>query len=411
MKYIIALFILLVLISCSNRVTQNINTETASLDGYIIPENASADTLQFTISAILADNDTITYTTSADENGYFIIKKMKPGNYNVLVSSNSFYYLSKSLTTSLFIDKKTSLGEIHLSRIEPNSSLEGYIVAENIPVQNTIIEISYKIETDQYIVAKTISADSTGYYKATNLFPRDVKIVYSLENFDPITKYISLHENQITTLDTVYFELINEIPQKTISIDGVIDSDWQPLYQNNHTSNWSSSNDFSAFYVAFSPDTLYIAVTGGFDNSGNCVNIYIDKDYKEETGINDFSQISGGSIGNHLRKNIVVDDNFGADLAFSEWALSSDIKLVSLSDAENVNQNELNFNYSINTSVMEIAIPIYELYENGEIPSAQKLAIVAIIGGGGDQYFADDTIPQQENAAHFSSVLKMKFPQ
>ena len=97
-------------------------------------------------------------------------------------------------------------------------------------------------------------------------------------------------------------------------------------------------------------------------------------------------------------------------MAFTAWALSSDIAVVSLKNPSQVNENLLNANFSLTPSVIEIAIPLSEIYSDKNFPAGQKIAIIAIIGGGGDQYIADDTIPQQTDVSHFTSVLKMKFP-
>ena len=411
MKYILGIMIILLMIGCSNKVTTNIDINSSSLDGYISLQNATPDTVGIFITAILDDSKSITYQDTADENGYFYITDMRPGNYTVKITFDTFAFLSQTKSAKLIIDKKTTLGTIYFNQIEPNSSIQGYVESQNQHSEETQIDIFYKTDEEQYILSETIHPDTTGFYSAEHLFPRDIKLTYNLTGFDPITKFISLVANQITQIDTVVFENIPIITNQSITIDGVIDNGWQPIYTNNHTSNWSATNDFADFYIAYDDDSLYIAVTGGFDPSSNCVNIYIDKDYGAGTGIHDFSLISGSSIGDHLRKNVVADDNFGADLAFSEWALSSDINVVSLKDPTQVNNNIIQSNSSVNSSVIEFAIPLSEIYENGYVPFGQKIAVICIIGGGGDQYFADDTIPQQEDAAHFSSVLKIKFPE
>ncbi len=410
-KIVFGFLIVLFMFGCSNKVTTNIDINTSSLDGNVVLQNASPDTVKIFIKAVLNDIKSVTYQDTADENGYFYIQNMQPGNYNVTISFDTFAFLSKTLSAKLFINKKTSLQTISFNKVEPNCFIQGYVACQNQEVQNTQIDIYYKTDDNEYIHTEQISPDTTGFYFADNLYPREIKLIYSLNGFDSITKFVSLVQNEITQIDTVVFENIAVIPNKSIDIDGVIDAGWQPIYQNEHSSNWSASNDFADFYIAYDNDSLYIAVTGGFDTSGNCVNIYIDKDYGEGTGINDFSQISGSSIGDHLRKNVIVDDNFGADLAFSEWALASDINVVSLTEPSQVDANILFSNSLVNSTTIEFAIPLDEIYENGTVPAGKKIAVVGLIGGGGDQYFADDTIPQQENAAHFSEVLKIKFPE
>jgi len=246
-------------------------------------------------------------------------------------------------------------------------------------------------------------------------------LVYSLQNYDDITKYISLQANQTILMDTILFENIPLIQNQSIDIDGTIDSGWDSIYENTHTSNWSSEengfvNDFANFYLAYDNDSLYVAVTGAFASNENCVNLYIDTNFGDETGINDFSQIQGDGIGDHLRKAVSTPDNFGADIAFSEWALSANINVVSLEDFSAVDQHVLASNIFVNSSAIEIAIPLSEIYPQGTDVAGKKIAVVGIIGGGGDSYFANDTIPQQvigeeeEFSGMFESVIIAKFP-
>ena len=204
-------------------------------------------------------------------------------------------------------------------------------------------------------------------------------------------------------------ELIRPIEFKEITIDGVIDEGWESVYQNQNASNWSSSNDFANLYLARDNDSLYIAVDGGFDSGGNCVNIYIDTDCDKTTGINTFSQISGGDIGTHLNKDVDFSVDFGADIAFTEWALSSAIGVVSLENPDTVDENILSANIFLSSSVIEMAIPLNQIYPDGNIPD--KIACVALIGGGDAQSFSDDSIPQQTGgfSGLFSSIFTRSY--
>ena len=409
-KYLSGLFlILLVLAGCQTKVTENTDVETATLEGYIILQNANVDTVNVQIDVILNDDNTYHKMVTPQANGYFKALQLKPGNYTVKISFDIMNYEDEELSAVLFMDKTTSLGDIDFNRIEPTASLNGYVTFDEKVVPQANIDFYYKID-DDYQLAKSTVSDTMGYYDFSTLFPKDGKLTYSVENYDIITQYITLVANQAVIMDTILFENIPLIPNKTITIDGTIDSDWNSIYENTHTSNWSASNDFDNLYLAYDDDSLYIAVDGGFASDANCVNIYIDTDFGDGTGINDFSQIAGGSIGNNLRKTVMSPDNFGADIAFTEWALSSNINVVSLEDVSAVDQHLLAGNISVNSSVLEIAIPLSEIYPQGTDIAGKKIAVVAIIGGGGDSYFADDTIPQQDDASHFESVLRAKFP-
>jgi len=159
-------------------------------------------------------------------------------------------------------------------------------------------------------------------------------------------------------------------------------------------------------------NNLFIAVRGGFDSGGNTVNIYIDKDYGIGTGLNDFSNISGGDYGDHLRKNVITSSEFGADIAFTAWALNFDVGVVSLEDEFNVDLNIIvESKISLNNYVFEFSIPFTVLFENGEIPFGEKIALVAIIGGGADDSYADDTIPQVEGGftGNFTTVFSSAY--
>ena len=201
------------------------------------------------------------------------------------------------------------------------------------------------------------------------------------------------------------------IDNKEISIDGVIDDDWEPIYENTHDSNWNSNNDnndFGNLYFARNNTFLFIAVSGGFSTGENTVNLYIDLDYQNGTGLNDFSSISGGIYGDHLRKEVTTPTDFGADIAFSVWAVAYDEGIVSLEDENNVDQNIIDeANIESNSSVIEFAIPFAAIYPDGEIPFGQSIALVAIIGGDNNVSIADDSIPQPAGAfsGNFTTVI------
>jgi hypothetical protein len=65
----------------------------------------------------------------------------------------------------------------------------------------------------------------------------------------------------------------------------------------------------------------------------------------------------------------------------------------------------------LNSSVLEFSIAFADLYEQGNVPIGSKMALVGIIGGGGDQYYANDSIPQPEGdfTGYFSSVFSRQF--
>ena len=277
-----------------------------------------------------------------------------------------------------------------------NSSLEGSITFEDGTPDSIKADVQAYFQDQTILIAET-QTDTTGYFFLGNLSSGEYQLNISATNYSDFSiSNVILNQNGKTIIDTINMELIRSIEYREITVDGVIDDGWESVYENTHESSWSTTNDFENLYIARDNDSLYIAVDGGFDSGGNTVNIYIDKDYGEGTGINDFAQIQGEGYGDHLRKNISTPKSFGADIAYTGWALSSEIGIVNLEDFQNVDQHIIEeTNISVNSSVIEFAIPFSVLYENGEIPIGHKIALVSIIGGGGDEYFADDTIPQQ----------------
>ena len=286
-----------------------------------------------------------------------------------------------------------------------NSSLIGFVNFENASPDTTTAEVDL-FQQNQGIKIATTNTDNTGKFSFTGISADTYQLQIKASGYED--KYISnieLSSHKTTTLDSIFIQKIRPIEFKKMVIDGVIDSDLMPVYKNENVSNWSISNDFANLYITRDDDSLYIAIDGGFDNSGNCVNIYIDTDGDSNTGIHDFSQISGGDIGNNLNKNVSVAVDFGADIAFSEWALSSNIEVVSLSNPSGVDENPITSNSRVNSSVIEFAIPFSEIYPDGNLPD--KISLVAIIGGGDSVHFANDTIPQQ--STDFDGVFKSVF--
>ena len=278
-----------------------------------------------------------------------------------------------------------------IAPIDHNSSLEGFVRFEDGSPNSITADVTLYRQGETNIIRQT-QTDTTGFYHFDNLTSGIFQINLSAIEFETFTLFDTLFLNETTIADTIQLNYILSIQFKEISIDGEIDEGWESSYENNQSSNWGTSNDFENLYLAMDENNLFIAVRGGFDSGGNTVNIYIDKDYGIGTGLNDFSNISGGAYGDHLRKNITTSSEFGADAAFTAWALNYDIGLVSLEDEFNVDQNIIEEStISSNNNVFEFAIPFTALYENGEVPFGGKIALVSVIGGGSDDSFSDDT--------------------
>lgn len=295
--------------------------------------------------------------------------------------------------------------------IDHNSSLEGFVIFEDGSPDSITADVTLYRQGETNIIRQA-QTDTTGFYQFHNLTPGIFQINLSAYEYETFTMLETLFSNETTIANTVQLNNILLIEFNEIIIDGEIDDGWESSYENTHTSSWGNLNDFENLYIAIDENSLFIAVEGGFDSGGNTVNIYIDKDYGNGTGLNDFSNISGGAYGDHLRKNITTSSEFGADAAFTAWALNYDIGLVSLEDEFNVDQNIIEEStISSNNNIIEFAIPFTVLYENGEIPFGGKVALVSVIGGGSDDSFSDDTIPQAEGGftGNFTTVFVIAY--
>ena len=295
--------------------------------------------------------------------------------------------------------------------IDHNSSLEGFVIFEDGSPDSITADVTLYRQGETNIIRQA-QTDTTGFYQFHNLTPGIFQINLSAYEYETFTMLETLFSNETTIANTVQLNNILLIEFNEIIIDGEIDDGWESSYENTHTSSWGNLNDFENLYIAIDENSLFIAVEGGFDSGGNTVNIYIDKDYGNGTGLNDFSNISGGAYGDHLRKNITTSSEFGADAAFTAWSLNYEVGIVSLEDEFNVDQNIIEEStISINNNVIEFAIPFTVLYENGVIPIRGKMALVSIIGGSVDDSFSDDAIPQPEGSfiGDFSTVFVIAY--
>ena len=299
----------------------------------------------------------------------------------------------------------------NVAPIDHNSSLEGFVTFEDGSPDSLTTDVSLVRYGETNVISQTQS-DMIGFYHFDNLTSGIFQINLSSTGYQTYTILDTLFSNEITIAETVQLNNIPLIEFKEITIDGEIDEGWEPSYDNTHSSNWGDSNNFENLYLAMDEKNLFIAVKGGFDSDGNTVNIYIDKDYGNGTGLNDFSVIDGGDYGSHLRKNINTSSDFGGDIAFTAWALNHEMGVVSLENESNVDQNIIEeSNFVLEHNVIEFSVPFAVLYENGEIPFGEIIALVAVIGGGSEDSFADDTIPQVEGGftGRFSTVFSSSY--
>ena len=285
-----------------------------------------------------------------------------------------------------------------------NSVLEGYLIFEDAQTDTISAAIEVYDENNGIIVAET-NTDTAGYYYIENLPEGQFQLQFTAENYETFTYTgIELSANKTLTLDTLQLDLIEPIEFKEIIIDGSIDEDWNPIYTNNHPSNWSSSNEIENLYLAHDDNYLYIGLEAAFE-SQNSLNLYLDKDYGNDTGLNNFNDISSNLTDGRLQKEVTCTDNFGADIRFCAWREDNpEVVEITQSEAEDASIDaEIFINYTDN--YVEIAIPV-TIYSNDTFPSG-KIGLVALIGGGETNSYSNDSIPQPASGftGEFSNVF------
>jgi hypothetical protein len=196
-------------------------------------------------------------------------------------------------------------------------------------------------------------------------------------------------------------------PFFTVSVDGIIDNGWIPVYENTHTSGWGQENELKNFYCAWDSVNLYLAVEGVFDSSYNCINVYLDRDLGFETGVSFFGDISATlEKARNLQKNIYCPQGYGAEFGFTIWGLKYAAGLLNIENP--LSPEEISgINYAVEKNVVEFAVPWNTVYELGEglVPPFIRLGVIVIIGGGSADSYCDDTIPQEDNPSNFKESV------
>lgn len=271
-----------------------------------------------------------------------------------------------------------------------NANLEGDVVFADGTPDTLSAEVSASRDN---LVLATVYTDETGHYMMNGLSAGLYYISINLTGYSSQSFSVYLTSNETVTAAAVLMEPMESMQMDSKVIDGEIDGGWMPVYTQDHVSGWGP-NDFDELYLAYDEDYLYVAVTGEFSTSDNTVCICIDTDGSGDTGINDFSVVDGGDIGGYIRKNITAPDSYGANIVInSGWGLSAGEGIVSLDDPASVDTAMFeDVIISMNSSTLEFAISLEEIY--GELNLPSSISIVTYIGGGGDQYFANDVIPQ-----------------
>ncbi|HKI84162.1 MAG TPA: hypothetical protein VKA63_07495, partial [Candidatus Krumholzibacteria bacterium] len=209
-------------------------------------------------------------------------------------------------------------------------------------------------------------------------------------------------------------------------------NDWQPdellVEDPAGDSNWGAFNDLTGLWVTWDAKGLYVGVQGflwdtaGPGTGSNSVNVYLDADFGQGTGITNMDQIGQdalGAISRNLWRPLEVGGGFGADFGFTSWAGTYDRGILDLFDpaapvnlikdeSQQVGVNEpcadpslacQGFDKQGNTA-LEFFIPWSDLYANlypsltTTVPAGASIALVVNIVGGGDS-MSEESIPAQ----------------
>uniref|UniRef100_A0A7C4Y9S3 T9SS type A sorting domain-containing protein n=1 Tax=candidate division WOR-3 bacterium TaxID=2052148 RepID=A0A7C4Y9S3_UNCW3 len=207
-------------------------------------------------------------------------------------------------------------------------------------------------------------------------------------------------------------------------IDGVIGNDWEndeKVIYNTIPTNWSG-NSLDTLFITFSSDSLYIGIKGRFtSNSGNCILIYLDRDfYNDDTtgGFNnrwDFSDESGNldqSISGLYPSNVPVrgfyadfvigskDENDISPDGYSDYAGMRELKFQSRQDFPWISGVHI----VVNDSVFESAISFNSIYPSG-IPQHSRIALFSIIKNWDGDYISNQCLPEDSTTITINNLL------
>jgi len=193
-------------------------------------------------------------------------------------------------------------------------------------------------------------------------------------------------------------------------------------------SNWGPFNDLQGLWVTWNERGLYVGVSGQlWDTAGpgtgaNSVNVYLDVDYGQGTGIAKMDEIDAealGAVTRNLWRPLDVGGDFGADFGFTSWAGKYDRGILDLFDpqlpvnlitdeSQQVGENQpckdpsgpcQGFDKQGNFS-LEFFIPWSDLYAqlypglSTAVPPGAAIALVVNIVGGGDS-MSEESMPAQ----------------
>lgn len=163
-------------------------------------------------------------------------------------------------------------------------------------------------------------------------------------------------------------------------------------------SAWGPFNDLQGFWVTWDDQGIYLAVQGAlWDQPGgqvgaNSVNLYLDVDYGQGTGISDMSEIDQNALDavtRNLWRPLAIGSGFGADFGFTNWAGQFDLGFLDLADpAAPVNRvAEITLGRDLaDHRGYELFLPWSVLFPTAanQVPPGTRMAVVVAQVGGGD---------------------------
>jgi hypothetical protein len=364
-----------------------------SFDGDTPPEGA-----EIALIAEHATGNTTLWSLEAVD-GDFAFASLADSVYSLRASASG--YASQTLSGIRVTEGSGPDQDFLLSQVfGAISGTVGFADLAEAPYPGAIVTALERVS--QIEAGRDTSDVDSGSYLIESLSPGDFDLSFSAPGYS-VGRIDSVHiagDGEVASMDIILEPTpaaSPDLPWFTAVVDGSLDAGWAAdLTDPAGDSDWGATNDFTGLHIAWNAERIYVAVTGSFDGGGNTVNIYVDKDFGAGTGVVDFSTINGTSSADHLRKTVDMSAvaGFGADFAGSVWSLQYDPNVSAL--APDGTASDLPGGLLVATSsVIEFSASWIDLYPElgGGVPPLSELAFICVIGGGGDQYLAGDTLP------------------
>ncbi len=372
---------------------------TGGIEGNILLEGDEPTTpLEVVLWAANSDGADLAELWAGDVvSGAYSFPALADSFYNLRINAGGYAGISMSAAVASGV--VTQIRDITLSQVF--GAISGTVGYSDAP---DVLPVATVTATDTLSGAEVglVTTDALGFYIIEGLSEGtyDLHFVapgYSAGDLEDITVSSEgeVPGNDITLEPTP--AAIPDPPYFAATIDGALDDGWAAnLSDPAGDSDWGP-NDYTGLHVAWDSENLYVAVTGTFETGTNTVNIYVDKDFDAGTGVTDMTTIGGGPAGDHLRKTIDMSgvSGYGADFAGSVWGQTNDPEVSDLTEPGAVTPLPGSL-LAGTTATVEFSVPWLSLYPDlgGGVPPLATLGIYCVMGGGGDQHLANDTLPE-----------------